>query len=241
MNRRPTHYEGVALPTELLQHEIGVNGFEHWPHMILLVCSLRIGGPGWSRTSRAVKHLIYSQARCLLRDTDPYLPLKAAWRSKEDSNLQPLAEHSLSKRADYHYHIAACFARRNYFHTISSTATAQETGRTGKRVTDVFMAVRVGVEPTRQLSLSACFRDRMAQPLAVLTMWRSEQDSNLQAAFAVRPISNRVPFQIGLITPSLITNSIAIRTHRRLALDQKKTICTYFEADLRDRYDAYDR
>lgn len=132
------------------------------------------------------------------------------------------------------------FSRRNYFHTISSTATAQETGRTGKRVTDVLLAVRVGVEPTRQLSLSACFRDRIAQPLAILTVWRSEQESNLQAASAVRPISNRLPYQFGLITPSLITNSKTIRTHRRLALDQKKTICTYFEADLRDRYDAYD-
>lgn len=80
----------------------------------------------------------------------------------------------------------------------------------------------------------------MAQPLAILTVWRSEQESNLQAASAVRPISNRLPYQFGLITPSLITNSKTIRTHRRLALDQKKTICTYFEADLRDRYDAYD-
>ena len=31
------------------------------------------GGPGWTRTNRAVKHLIYSQDRYLLRDTDPYL------------------------------------------------------------------------------------------------------------------------------------------------------------------------
>lgn len=155
------------------------------------------GGSGWTRTSRAVKHLIYSQDRCLLRDTDPYLPPKAAWRSKEDSNLQPLAEHSLSKRADCHYHIAAFLTRHNHFHTLSSTATAQKTGRTGKRVADVFCAVRVGVEPTRQLSLSACFRDRIAQPLAILTMWRSEQDSNLQAAFAVRPISTRGPYHLG--------------------------------------------
>ena len=138
-----------------------------------------------------------SQDRCLLRDTDPYLPPKAAWRSKEDSNLQPLAEHSLSKRADCHYHIAAFLTRHNHFHTLSSTATAQKTGRTGKRVADVFCAVRVGVEPTRQLSLSACFRDRIAQPLAILTMWRSEQDSNLQAAFAVRPISTRGPYHLG--------------------------------------------
>ena len=113
-------------------------GLNHCSHKILLVCSLRIGGSGWSRTSRAVKHLIYSQDRCLLRDTDPYLPPKAAWRSKEDSNLQLLAEHSLSKRADYHYHIAAFLTRHNHFHTISFTATAQKTGRTGKRVADVF-------------------------------------------------------------------------------------------------------
>ena len=30
------------------------------------------GGPGWDRTNRAVRHLIYSQVRYLLRDTDPY-------------------------------------------------------------------------------------------------------------------------------------------------------------------------
>lgn len=37
-----------------------------------LIRSQLAGGPGWDRTSRAFKHLIYSQVRYLLRDTDPY-------------------------------------------------------------------------------------------------------------------------------------------------------------------------
>lgn len=57
------------------------------------------------------------------------------------------------------------------------------------------------------------------------TGWRSRSPSSpcggvnrtrtCRPLLAARPISNRLPYQIGLITPLLITNSIADQTHSR--------------------------
>lgn len=38
------------------------------------------GGPGWDRTNRVARHLIYSQNRYLLRDTDPYFTYYLSFR-----------------------------------------------------------------------------------------------------------------------------------------------------------------
>lgn len=75
---------------------------------------------------------IYSLLSSPTGHTDPYMA--------QQRGLEPpthCSGHPLSKRGDYHYHTAAYFAHRYYFHTISSTVTAQKTGQTEKHVTDV--------------------------------------------------------------------------------------------------------
>ena len=107
---------------------------------------------------------IYSLLSSPTGHTDPYMA--------QQRGLEPpthCSGHPLSKRGDYHYHTAAYFAHRYYFHTISSTVTAQKTGQT-ENTLRMFYGDKGGRRTHKAQRRPACFRNRVAQPLAILAI-----------------------------------------------------------------------
>lgn len=127
----------AALPTEL-------------PRQI--VC----GGPSWSRTSRAMKHLIYSQVRCLLRDTGPYmLSLKKRELVKENNAyFPPFSRSRRAIAARSIRHLLAVFSQRAFESLATLTGLEPVTsGVTGRR-TDQNCATEPCNDCCEQQSLS---------------------------------------------------------------------------------------